>query len=174
MNRLLAALAVLAFLALPAVAQEKEWTQAPTELSVEGFFQQASDSHNWNGIITGNILSRVSAKMLIGGTGAILWTNGMNGYALGPSMKVIYPVGLKDWDLTLGGDANALTGDLSDAATWQAVTRLGMRRHLGTQGSSIEPGIVFKRAFGGPDTQALDQVGFYLSLSLGINPPVTP
>lgn len=174
MKRFLILLALIALLAFPVMAQETAWKQAPTELSVDGFFQQDATSHNWQGVITGAMLAQVSAKALLGGTGAVLWQKGMDGYAVGPTVKFIYPIGLRDWDLTFGGDANALAGDLADAATWQAVTRIGMRRHLGTQGSSVEPGVHFKRAFGGPQTQALDQVGFYLTVSLGINPPASP
>lgn len=173
MKRLAAICLLLAACAFPLWAQEAEWKQAPTELSMQGFFQQASDTHNWNGYIVGSMLSQISEHTLIGGGGTILWARGANGYLVGPSARWIYPVGLRDWDLVLHGDANATAGDLREAATWQAVTGVGMRRHLGTQGSSIEPGLQVKRAFG-PDPGALDQVGFYLSLSLGINPPAAP
>jgi len=178
MKRLLTLLSMLLLPCLPLPAQTPpEWKQAPTEVSLQGLVAQDSTSHLWQGILYASMGSYVAPKTLVGGTGSLLWANGQNGYLLGPTISIAYPLGLKDWDLIVSGDANAPLGDAANAINWQAVTRLGLRFHLGTQGSSIQPGIVVKRAFGVDQSQggkSYDSAGLYLTISLGIQPQAAP
>lgn len=174
MRRFLLALAVLALLVAPSFAQTPApapdpWGPGTNEFIVQGSLAKDQLTNHWQGkvaLVWGHFLTAntevgtiTSYDTGLAGTGA-----GVGGYYEWAAVRA------GGGDFILGGDAQRLTGDLTQAATYQYSTRVGFKKHVG-RNAALRASLDFSRALQRQDPAAanlLNDTSFVVAASIAL------
>ena len=170
MRKVLGVLLGLLMLSMvPAWADDHPWKHGDNEFILSFDFARDQDADRVIGDFTGAWSRFVTDRVQVGAATSFIRTDSGSGGGAGPFFEYNFP-SLKKGHLFIGGDVQALTGDLSDQATMVAATRLGFKVHVGNS-SAIRIAAEFKEPLDvQEDADGLKQVGLTIGFSLGVTP----
>lgn len=145
------------------------WHAGTDEFIVQGTIAKDQLTNHWQGkvafvwghFVTANteIGAITSYDTTLAGTGA-----GVGAYYEWAAVRV------GGGDFILGGDAQRLTGDLTQAATYQYATRVGYKKHVG-KNAALRASLDFSRALQRQDPAAanlLNDTAFVVAASIAL------
>ena len=170
MRKALVVLAGLLLLAAaPAWADEHPWAHGDNEFILSFDFGRDDAGDRTVGDFTGAWSNFVTDRVQVGAATSFIRTDSASRGGAGPFFEYNFP-NLKRGHLFIGGDLQALTGDLSDQATMVAATRLGYKAHVGNS-SAIRISAEFTEPVNeNGDADGLKRVGLSIGFSLGVTP----
>lgn len=152
-----------------AIVSADPWRAGTEEFIVQGSYARDQLTGHWTGNATFAWGHFVTDKTEIGTVTRYTAT----GQEVGTGFGAFY-----EWsalrtgagDLILGGDAERLTGDLTEAATYRASSRVGWKRHVG-KSAAFRASLDFSRALQRQDpagANLLNDVGIVLGASFAL------
>jgi hypothetical protein len=180
MKRILAVLAVLACLSMPALAQDATpdpWAAGTEEIILQTNFHHdslcaspegvAKKGGCWQGNATFGWGHFITDRTEIGAVTAVLYATDTNGFSYGPSYQFNLPLS-KQAGLFFGGDGTILAGDVNQLANFQVATRIGAYVRQGR--ASVKFGVGYARALDTKmvEAKSLDRVDLMMAVSFGI------
>ena len=167
------ALAML-LIAAPTAAQDAPWKHGDDEYAVDFKFTRSNTDGEWDSTLSGAWLHFATDRVQIGTAASFVRDEGEEGGGAGPAFEYNFPA-LRRGHFFVGGDAQALAGEMSALASLRAAARFGYKVHVGNS-SAIRIAFDAKRPINEADEDAGDrlrEVGLTVGFSLGVTPQTT-